>query len=94
MTRNLVTKAPDTINIIKKLIIINKGKSRLTPTLSESYQSLCDEDLSQSLYLLGDELPGELRKTKSRHFLEATISKRQKTGLASIKKDLLLVVSI
>ena len=43
-------------------------------------------DFCQSVYLLGENLPEVLRKAKSRHFLDATISKRQKTGLGSTKK--------
>ena len=67
----------------------NERKTELKPALSESYQSLFDQYFSQSIYLLGDDLPEQLRKAKhffSRHFLETTISKRQKTELASTKK--------
>ena len=67
-------------------MLANERKTRLKPALSERYQSLCDQDFFQSVYLLGDDLPEELRKAKSRHFLKATISKRQKTGLASTEK--------
>ena len=67
-------------------MLTNERKTRLKPALSESYQSLCDQDFSQSVYLLGGDLPEELRKAKSRYFLEATISKRQKTSLGSTKK--------
>ena len=63
-------------------MLTNERKTRLKPALSESYQSLCDLDLSQSIYLLGGDLLEELRRAKSRHFLEPTILKRQKTGLA------------
>ena len=87
-SRALVIKAADAITIMGKLstMLTNERKTRLKPALSESYQSLCDQDFSQSIYLLGDDLPEELRKAKSQHFLDATISKRQKTGLASSKK--------
>ena len=67
-------------------MLTNERKTRLKPELFESYQSLSDQDFSQSLYLLVDDLPEELRKAKSRHLLEATILKRQKTGLAATKK--------
>ena len=67
-------------------MLTNERKTELKPALSESYQSLFDQHFSQSIYLLGDDLPEELRKAKSRHFLETTISKRQKTELASTKK--------
>ena len=72
-SRALVTKAADALTIMGKLntMLTNERKSKLKPTLSESYQSLCDQDFSQSVYL---------------HFLEATISERQKTGLGSTKK--------
>ena len=53
---------------------------------STFWKGLCDQDFSQSVYLLGDDLPEGLRKAKSWHFLEAAISKRQKTGLVSTKK--------
>ena len=78
----LVTKASDAITIMGMLntMLNNERKSRLKPPLSENYQSLCDQDFSQSVYLLGDDLPEELRKGKSRHFLEVTISKRLKNG--------------
>ena len=87
-SRALVTKAADAITILGKLntMLTNERKTRLKPALSESYQSLCDQDFSQSVYLLGDDLPEELRKAKSRHFLGAPISKREKIGLASTKK--------
>ena len=87
-SRALVTKAADAITIMAKLnaMLTIERKTRLKPALSESYQSLCDRDFSQSIYLLGYGLPEELRKAKSRHFLEATISKRQKTESASTKK--------
>ena len=70
----LVTKASDAITIMGMLntMLNNERKSRLKPPLSENYQSLCDQDFSQSVYLLGDDLPEELRKGKSRHFLEVT----------------------
>ena len=89
-SRALVTKATNAITIMGKLnaMLTNERKTRLKPALSGSYQILCDQYLSQSVYLLGDDLPEELRKAKSRHFLEATISQRQKTGLASTKKRL------
>ena len=67
-------------------MLTNERKTRLRPALSESYQSLCDQDFSQLVYLLGNDLPEEPRKATSQHFLEATISKRQKTGLGSTKK--------
>ena len=72
-SRALVTKAADALTIMGKLntMLTNERKSKLKPTLSESHQSLCDQDFSQSVYL---------------HFLEATISERQKTGLGSTKK--------
>ena len=65
----LVTKASDAITIMGMLntMLNNERKSRLKPPLSENYQ-----DFSQSVYLLGDDLPEELRKGKSRHFLEVT----------------------
>ena len=87
-SRALVTKAADTIIIMGKLntMLTNERKTRLKPALSESYQSFCDQDFSQSTYLLGNDLPKELQRAKSQHFLEATISKRQKTGLGSTKK--------
>ena len=59
-------------------MLTNERKARLKPALSESCQSLCDQDFSQSVYILGGDLPEELRKFKSRHFWEATILKRQK----------------
>ena len=67
-------------------MLTNERKTRLKPALSESYQSLCDQDFSQSIYFFEDDLPEELRKAKSQHFLDALISKRQKTGLPSLKK--------
>ena len=68
-------------------MLTNKRKKKKSkPALSESYQSLCDQDFSQSVYLLGKNLPEDLRKAKSQQFLEATILKRQKTVLGSIKK--------
>ena len=93
--RALVTKAADAITIMGKLNTMpaNDRKIRLKQALSESYQGLCDQDFSQSVYLLGDNLPEELRKAKSQHFLATTL-KRQKTGSGSIRKDLALVVSL
>ena len=87
-SRALVTKTADAITIMGKLntMLTNERKTRLKPALSESYQGLCDRYFSQSVCLLGDGLHEELRKAKSRYFLEATISKRQKTGLGSTKK--------
>ena len=68
-------------------MLTNERKTELKPALSESYQSLFDQYyFSQSIYLLGDDLPERLRKAKSRHFLETTNSKRQKTELVSTKK--------
>ena len=61
-------------------MLTNERKTRLKPELFESYQSLSDQDFSQSLYLLVDDLPEELRKAKSRHLLEATIWKDKKQG--------------
>ena len=87
-SRALVIKAADAITIMGKLstMLTNERKTRLKPALSESYQSLCDQDFSQSIYFFEDDLPEELRKAKSQHFLDALISKRQKTGLPSLKK--------
>ena len=84
-SRALVTEAADAITIMGKLntMLTNERKTRLKPALSESYQSLSDQDFSQSVYLLEGDLPEELRKAKSRLFLEATISKGQKTGSGS-----------
>ena len=66
-------------------MLTNERKTRLKPVLPEIY--LCDLDFSQSVYLLqGDNLPEELRKAKSRYFLDATIKKKKKTGLASAMK--------
>ena len=68
-------------------MLTSEKKTRFKPALSESYQSLCDHDFSQSVYLLANDSPEELRKAKSRHFLEATNSKRQRKQLRkSIKK--------
>ena len=80
---SLVTKAADVIIGKLNTVFTNERKTRLKSALSKSYQSLCDRDFSHSAYLLGEHLPEELRKAKSRHFLETTISKRQKTVLAS-----------
>ena len=87
-SRVLVIKAADAVTIMGKLstMLTNERKTRLKPALSESYQSLCDQDFSQSIYFFEDDLPEELRKAKSQHFLDALISKRQKTGLPSLKK--------
>ena len=88
-SRALVTKAADAITILGELNIMltSEKKTRFKPALSESYQSLCDHDFSQSVYLLANDSPEELRKAKSRHFLEATNSKRQRKQLRkSIKK--------
>ena len=87
-SRALVTNAADAMIIMRKLntMLTNETKTRLKPAFSESYQSLCDPDFSQSVYLLGYDSPEELRNAKSQHFLEATVSKRQKTGLASTEK--------
>ena len=52
-------------------MLTNERKTILQPALSESNQSLCDQDFSQPIYLLGGNLPEELRKAK---------------GLASSKK--------
>ena len=54
--RALVTKAADAITIMGKLntMLTNERKTRLKPALSECYQSLCDQDFSQSVYLLGE----------------------------------------
>ena len=84
----LVTKAADAITIMGKLntMLTNERKTRLQPVLSEIYQSLWPGFLPVSISFTGDYLPEELRKAKSRHFLEATISKRQKTGLVSSMK--------
>ena len=81
-SRAIVTMAAVAITIMGKLNTMhtNEGKSRFKKELSESCQSLCDQDFSQSIYLLGDDLPEELREAKSQHFLEGTISKRQKQG--------------
>ena len=81
-SRAIVTMAAVAITIMGKLNTMhtNVGKSRFKKELSESCQSLCDQDFSQSIYLLGDDLPEELREAKSQHFLEGTISKRQKQG--------------
>ena len=61
-SRALVTKAADAITIMGKLntMLTNERKTRLKPALSESYQGLCDQDFSQSVYLLGYDLPEEL----------------------------------
>ena len=87
-SRALVTKAADAITIMGKLntMLTKARKTRLKPALSESYKSLCDQDFSQLVYLLGDYLPEEFWKNKSQHFLEATVLKSQKTGLALTKK--------
>ena len=87
-SRVLVIKAADAVTIMGKLstMLTNERKTRLKPALSESYQSLCDQGFSQSIYFFEDDLPEELRKAKSQHFLDALISKRQKTGLPSLKK--------
>ena len=52
-------------------MLTNERKTILIPALSESNQSLCDQDFSQPIDLLGDNLSEELRKAK---------------GLASSKK--------
>ena len=54
-------------------MLTNERKTRLKPAL---YKLL----VFVSVYLLGGSLSEELKKVKSRHFLVATISKRQKTG--------------
>lgn len=81
----LVSKAADALTIMGKVnsMITNERKTRLKPALSESYQSLCDQDFSESMYLLGDDLPEEMKKARSRHVMEASISKRQKTSPSS-----------
>ena len=64
-----------------------KQDSFRNPALPQIYYSLCDQDFSQSVYLVGDDLPEELRKAESQHFLGTIISKRKKKlGLASTKK--------
>ena len=62
------------------------SSSTFTPARSESYQNLCDQHFPQLVYLLADDSPEELKKTKARQFLEATVLKRQKQWLASTKK--------
>ena len=86
--KTVVLNASDAITIMGKLntMLTNGRKTRYKPALSEYYQSLCDQDFSQSVYLLRDDLPEQLRKAKSQHFLEATISKRQKTVSVLTKK--------
>ena len=66
MSTVLVTKAADAVTIMGKLNTMPTidRKTRLKPALSESYQSLCDQDLSQSVYLLGDDFPEELQNAK------------------------------
>ena len=66
-SRVLVTKAEFNTMLAKE------RKTRLKLALSESYKSLCGQDFSQPLYLSRD----DLLEAKLRHFLEATISKRQ-----------------
>ena len=50
------TNTVDAINIIVKVNIMftNEREKRLKPALTESKQSLCDQDLSQLVYLLGE----------------------------------------
>ena len=51
-SRALVTKTADAIAIMGKLntMLTNDRKTRLKPALFESYQSLRDQDFSQSVY--------------------------------------------
>ena len=87
-SRVLVTKAEDAMTTMGKLTIMltKERKTRLKRTLPKSYQNLYDQDFSQTVHLLGNNLPEELRKAKLRHVLEAAIFKRQKTGQATTKK--------
>ena len=84
-TRGLLANAA---TVMEKLntMLANERKTKLKPTHSESYQSLCDQNFSQSKYILGEYLPGELRKAKSQHFLEATVFKRHKRSVSTTKK--------
>ena len=82
----LVIKAADLITIMGKLntMFTNERKTRFfqKPALPQIYYSLCDQDFSQSVYLVGDDLPEELRKAESQHFLGTIISKRKKNWVS------------
>ena len=52
-SKALVTRAGDAVTIMGKLntMLTNKRKTRLKTALSESYQSLYDQDFSQCQYI-------------------------------------------
>ena len=77
-SRTLVTKAPDAITRKLNTMLPNERKTRLKSALSESPQSLWDQDFSQSVHLSGNHLAEDFRKAKSLHFLGAKIKKLPK----------------